>query len=104
MFPHHDSVAQTSTWLRRNRAVPSPSLTGWAAQPRTISIICGMDGRAHEVTEQDVAAGRQTGNRQYRAICGYRFMLPAPLVALAGRPCAKCAAVLAGATGHVSRC
>jgi hypothetical protein len=63
---------------------------------RTVSIICGMDGRAHEVTEQDVAAGRRLGNRQYRAACGYQFMLPAPLVALAGRSCARCAAVLAG--------
>lgn len=29
-----------------------------------------------------MAAGRRSGNRQYWAICGYHFMLPAPRVAL----------------------
>lgn len=60
----------------------------------TVTITCWVDGRAHEVTEENVAAGRRLGNRQYRAICGYRFVLPPALVALTGRPCARCAAVL----------
>ena len=60
----------------------------------TVTVTCGVGGLAHEVTEENVAAGRRLGNRQYRAICGYRFPLPPPLVTLTGRPCARCAAVL----------
>ncbi|MBV9012465.1 MAG: hypothetical protein JO272_10525 [Pseudonocardiales bacterium] len=43
-----------------------------------------------------MAAGRRSGNRQYWAICGYHFMLPAPRVAIAAPPCEQCAAVPAG--------
>jgi hypothetical protein len=32
----------------------------------------------------DSVARPPLGNRQYRAVCGYRFMLPAPLITLAG--------------------
>ncbi|MBV9163350.1 MAG: hypothetical protein JO281_17745 [Pseudonocardiales bacterium] len=63
----------------------------------TVTVTCGVDRLAHEVTEEEVAAGRRCSNRQYRAVCGYRFMVPAPLVVLTGRPCARCAAVLAEA-------
>jgi hypothetical protein len=65
----------------------------------TVSITCWVDGLAHEVTEEDVAAGRRCGHRQYRAICGYRFFWPAALVVLTGQPCARCAALLAAARG-----
>ncbi|MBV9164165.1 MAG: hypothetical protein JO281_22045 [Pseudonocardiales bacterium] len=60
----------------------------------TVTITCWVDGLAHEVTEENVAADRRCGNRRYRAVCGYRFALPPPLVTLAGQPCARCAAVL----------
>ncbi|MBV9011962.1 MAG: hypothetical protein JO272_07920 [Pseudonocardiales bacterium] len=93
MFSHHRSAAPGA---RRNRAHSSPPPTDWAAQPRTITIICEVDRRAHEIIEEDVAAGRRSGNRQYWAICGYHFMLPAPRVAIAAPPCEQCAAVLAG--------
>lgn len=63
----------------------------------TVSITCSVSGLAHEVTEENVAAGRRLGNRQYQAICGYRFVLPPALVTLTGRPCPRCAAVLVAA-------
>jgi hypothetical protein len=65
----------------------------------TVTITCCVDGLAHEVTEEDVAAGRRCDDRRYRTVCGYRFVLPAPLVALTGRPCPRCAAVLVAARG-----
>lgn len=57
---------------------------------RTVPITCSLDGQAHEVTDENVAAGR-TG--EYLALCGYR-VVAAPLVAPVGRPCAKCSAVV----------
>jgi hypothetical protein len=65
----------------------------------TVTFACGVDGLAHEVTEENVVIGRRLGNRQYQAVCGYRFPLPPPLVTLTGRPCARCAAVLVTAKG-----
>ena len=44
----------------------------WAVMPvadqlRTVTIICELDRRAHEITEDDIAAGRRSGNRRYQA-------------------------------------
>ncbi|MGH3922325.1 MAG: hypothetical protein ACRDTT_05560 [Pseudonocardiaceae bacterium] len=64
-----------------------------AERLRTIPITCCVDGQAHDVTDENVAAGR-TG--EYLALCGYR-VVAAPLVAPVGRPCAKCTAVLVAA-------
>lgn len=58
-----------------------------------IPITCCLDGRAHDVTDENVAAGRTAGGR-YQALCGH-VVLPAALVAPIGRPCALCATVLA---------
>jgi hypothetical protein len=60
----------------------------------TIPITCCADGLAHEVTDENVAAGRQVG--QYRALCGSR-VVAAALAAPVGRPCAQCTAVLVAA-------
>jgi hypothetical protein len=59
----------------------------------TIPITCCLDGRAHDVTDQNVAAGWRAGGR-YEALCGY-VVVPAAMVAPIGRPCARCAAVVA---------
>ena len=69
----------------------------WLIRLRTITIICEVDRWAHEITEDDIAAGRRSGNRRYQAICGYHFKLPAPRVATSAPPCQECAAVLAAA-------
>jgi hypothetical protein len=79
-----------------------------ADQLRTITIICEVDRWAHEITEEDVAAGRRSGNRRYQAICGYHFKLPASRVVIAAPPCEQCAAVLVAAnqpepTAHRTR-
>jgi hypothetical protein len=44
----------------------------------TIPITCCLDGQAHDVTDENVAAGRHTG--EYRALCGY-VVLPAAMAA-----------------------
>jgi hypothetical protein len=87
-FPTKTPAGRRSSW---------PLVVFVADQLITVSITCWVDGLVHEVTEEDVAAGRRCGHRQYRAICGYRFFWPAALVVLTGQPCARCAAVLATA-------
>jgi hypothetical protein len=57
----------------------------------TTLITCSLDGQAHNVTDESVAAGREAG--RYEALCGY-VVVPAPMVAPAGRPCPDCTAVL----------
>lgn len=57
----------------------------------TIPITCCLDGQAHDVTDENVAAGHRTG--EYQALCGY-LVSAAPLVAPVGRRCASCAAVV----------
>jgi hypothetical protein len=59
----------------------------------TIPITCCLDGQAHDVTDESVAAGWRAGGR-YEALCGY-VVVPAAMVAPIGRPCARCAAVVA---------
>jgi hypothetical protein len=56
----------------------------------TIPITCSLDGQAHEVTDDGLSAGRQTG--QYQAVCGY-LVSAAALAAPIGRPCPECTAV-----------
>ncbi|MBV9161578.1 MAG: hypothetical protein JO281_08515 [Pseudonocardiales bacterium] len=60
----------------------------------TIPITCGVDGLAHEVTDENTAAGRHTGH--YEALCGYR-VVAAAMAAPVGRPCTRCTAVLVAA-------
>ena len=60
----------------------------------TIPITCCADGLAHEVTDENVAAGRHAGH--YQALCGYR-VVAAAMVAPVGRPCTRCTAVLVAA-------
>ncbi len=57
----------------------------------TIPITCYVDRRAHEVTDENTAAGRRTG--YYEALCGYR-VIAAAMAAPVGRPCPECTAVL----------
>jgi hypothetical protein len=57
----------------------------------TIPITCRLDGLAHDVTDENVAADH-TGD--YPALCGH-VVSAAAMVAPVGRPCAKCAAVSA---------
>lgn len=64
----------------------------------TIPITCRLDGQAHDVTDENVAAGQRTG--QYAALCGY-VVVAAPLVAPVGRPCPKCSAVSKPTTAAV---
>lgn len=65
----------------------------------TSPITCCRDGQAHEVTDENVAAGR-TG--EYQALCGY-VVLAAALVAPVGRPCASCAAVVAAHRAELTK-
>jgi hypothetical protein len=60
----------------------------------TIPITCYYDRRAHEVTDENIAAGRRSGH--YEALCGYR-VIAAAMAAPAGRPCPECVAVLVAA-------
>jgi hypothetical protein len=60
----------------------------------TIPITCYFDRRAHEVTDENIVAGRQTGH--YEALCGYRI-IAAAMAAPVGRPCPECTAVLVAA-------
>ena len=57
----------------------------------TIPITCYIDRRAHEVTDENTAAGRRTG--YYEALRGYR-VIAAAMAAPVGRPCPECTAVL----------
>jgi hypothetical protein len=57
----------------------------------TIPITCYFDHRAHEVTDENITAGRRTGH--YQALCGYQ-VIAAAMAAPVGRPCPVCVAVL----------
>lgn len=61
-----------------------------AHRRNTSPITCCLDGLAHDVSDENVAA------RDYLALCGYR-VLPAPMAAPLGRPCAGCTAASATA-------
>lgn len=72
----------------------------------TIPITCCLDGQAHDITDDNVAAGH---DGHYQALCGH-LVLAAALAAPVGRPCASCNAVVAAhreaptsGTGHRSR-
>jgi hypothetical protein len=60
----------------------------------TIPITCYIDRRAHEVTDENIAAGRHFGH--YEALCGYR-VIAAAMAAPIGRPCPECVAVVVAA-------
>ncbi|MGH3869856.1 MAG: hypothetical protein ACRDQ4_27905 [Pseudonocardiaceae bacterium] len=80
-----------------------PGSQASSARRWTIPITCFLDGRAHDVTDENVVAGRRTG--KYLAECGRRIVAAA-MAAPVGRPCARCTAVLVPArltTGPVGR-
>jgi hypothetical protein len=66
----------------------------------TIAITCAHDGQAHDVTDDNLTAGRHTG--QYEAVCGY-LVSAAALAAPIGRPCPECTAVSAAASTDPAR-
>ncbi|MGH3872567.1 MAG: hypothetical protein ACRDSR_13850 [Pseudonocardiaceae bacterium] len=66
----------------------------------TIPITCRRDGQAHDVTDENAAAGRRNG--EYAALCGY-VVSAAPLIAPVGPPCPRCRAMLRPATAAVGR-
>lgn len=66
----------------------------------TIPITCLLDGQAHDVTDESVAAGKRTG--EYAALCGY-VVSAAPMVAPVGRQCGRCTAVSTSTTASVGR-
>ncbi|MGH3823000.1 MAG: hypothetical protein ACRDRA_09240 [Pseudonocardiaceae bacterium] len=53
----------------------------------TVPITCCLDGQAHGVTDECVAAGQHAG--RYEALCGY-VVSAAALVAPPGPPCVRC--------------
>lgn len=69
---------------------PLPTVAARRYTRYTSPITCCVDGQAHDVTDEDAAAGHRTG--EYRAVCGYR-VVAAALAAPVGRPCARCIAV-----------
>ena len=74
----------------------APLVHGWgvmlvAERLFTIPITFYFDHRAHEVTDENIAAGRRAGH--YQALCGYR-VIAAAMAAPVGRPCPECVAVL----------
>ena len=71
-----------------------------AARLYTIPITCHVDGQAHDVTDDNVAAGKTTG--EYTALCGY-VVVAAPLVAPLGRRCERCTVVSTPAMAPVGR-
>jgi hypothetical protein len=60
---------------------------------KTISMTCVVDGKAHEITDDAVAAGHAARAGNYCALCGHR-VLPAPLIERGGAPCQNCLATL----------
>ncbi len=56
----------------------------------TITITCSLDGQAHDVTDDELAAGQHTG--RYQAVCGY-LVSAAALAAPIGRPCPECTTI-----------
>lgn len=58
----------------------------------TTRITCSLDGQAHNVTDENVATGREAGG--YEAVCGH-LIVPAPMIAPIGASCPDCTAVLA---------
>jgi hypothetical protein len=71
--------------------MPAPVPRSGCHRLYTTAITCGVDGLAHEVTDENMAAGRHAG--RYQALCGYR-VLAAAMAAPIGRPCSRCTAVL----------
>lgn len=76
----------------------------FALMPRalnTISMTCVEDGRSHQVTDEQMIAGRRARTGRYLAICGYTVTATS-MLAPDGRPCPRChnpSAHLAG-LGH----
>lgn len=67
----------------------------------TISMTCVEDGRSHQITEEQMIAGRRARTGSYLAICGHTVTATS-MVAPDGRPCSRChhhSAHLAG-VGH----
>ncbi|MBV9013679.1 MAG: hypothetical protein JO272_16850 [Pseudonocardiales bacterium] len=79
---------------------PPPRVAG---RRYTTPITCCVDGLAHDVTDEDAAAGQRSG--VYQAVCGYR-VVAAALAAPVGRSCAACTAMTAATqptTGRARR-
>jgi hypothetical protein len=74
----------------RGLSVHVPAAVSVAERLYTIPITCRVDGEAHDVTDDKVATGQQTG--VYQALYGC-LVLPAPMVAPVGWPYAKCTAL-----------
>lgn len=74
--------------------MPAPASHSGCHRLYTTAITCSVDGLAHEVIDESMAAGRHAG--RYQALCGSR-VLAAAMVAPIGRPCTRCTAVLVAA-------
>jgi hypothetical protein len=64
-----------------------------AASPTTVTITCLNDGRAHDVTDVQLAIGTDRGGC-YVAVCGH-MVVAGSLVEPDGRRCRLCAEVFA---------
>lgn len=86
---HHRPGAPAWTTPLEDRQLPGD--VAFVAERRyTTPVTCRLDGQAHDVTDESVATGHHTG--EYQALCGY-VVLPTPMVAPAGRRCARCTAM-----------
>ncbi|HWR46408.1 MAG TPA: hypothetical protein VN327_02140 [Pseudonocardiaceae bacterium] len=77
---------------RKGDVMPGSQASSPAVAQRryAIAITCCLDGQAHDVTDENVVAGRHAG--EYLAECGHR-VVAAAMAAPVGRPCARCTAV-----------
>ncbi|MGH3869887.1 MAG: hypothetical protein ACRDQ4_28060, partial [Pseudonocardiaceae bacterium] len=86
-------------FLREVASSPARLVHDWgvvlvAERLFTIPITCYFDRRAHEVTDENIVAGRRAGH--YEALCGYR-VVAAAMAAPVGRSCPECVAVVVAA-------
>jgi hypothetical protein len=65
----------------------------------TSPMTCGLDGLAHEVTDENFAQGRRPGH--CAALCGHTVSLT-PAITPVGRACPQCVDLLLASHGLVS--
>ncbi len=66
---------------------------------RTIWVTCSRDGRSHQVTDEETAAGLHARTGRYVALCGHA-VIAGPMLESAGSPCRRCPLPM---DGHGSR-
>ncbi len=74
---------------RRVDVVVTAGRTNRAGGPDVLTVTSVLDGRAHKVTDAELCAPHSMRTGRYAALCGH-LVSPAPLIDVAGTPCARC--------------